>query len=382
MDGSVRRSVIAARAAYASAAALVALASIVRLQLRSAAAVCAGYRAAMPEVVVIDSNSRDAIARAAQRLREGQLVACPTETVYGLGANALDGDAVARIFAAKGRPSHNPVIVHVASIDDAQRVVRKWPTVAQRLADRFWPGPLTLVLPKSPDVPSSVTAGLDKVGVRVPSHPIALALLRAANVPVAAPSANLSNAVSPTTAQHVATSLAHNDVLVLDGGACEVGIESTVVDVSGDVPVLLRPGGISKAALERELGCAIELATTTARDDAPRASPGMLHKHYAPRAKVELIAHGDAMAAQRAIADASERGETIGALAITEAVRNAAIACIRIAAMADNPRDYARWLYAELHAMDDAHVARIVIEAAPSDGAWDGVRDRVQRASH
>ena len=335
----------------------------------------------MPRVETLDANSDGAIARAAQRLRDGELVAFPTETVYGLGANALDADAVARIFAAKGRPSHNPIIVHVASIDDARRVVRTWPPVAQQLAERFWPGPLTLVLPKSPDVPSSVTAGLDKVGVRVPSHPVALALLRQACVPVAAPSANRSNAVSPTTAQHVATSLAGNDVLVLDGGACEVGIESTVVDISGEVPVLLRPGGISREALEATLGVRVATADESPRDDAPRASPGMLHKHYAPRAKVVRIAHGDAMALQRAIAEASARGETIGALAITQAVRNAASACVRVAAMADNPRDYARWLYAELHAMDDAHLATIVIEDVPSEAAWDGVRDRVLRAS-
>jgi L-threonylcarbamoyladenylate synthase len=340
-----------------------------------------GYVAAMPRVETLDANSDGAIARAAQRLRDGLLVAFPTETVYGLGANALDADAVARIYAAKGRPSHNPIIVHVASIDDARRVVRTWPPVAQRLAERFWPGPLTLVLPKSPDVPSSVTAGLDKVGVRVPSHPVALALLRQACVPVAAPSANRSNAVSPTTAQHVATSLAGNDVLVLDGGACEVGIESTVVDISGEVPVLLRPGGLSREALEATLGVRVATADESPRDDAPRASPGMLHKHYAPRAKVVRIAHGDAMALQRAIAETSARGETIGALAITQAVRNAASACVRVAAMADNPRDYARWLYAELHAMDDAHVATIVIEDVPSEAAWDGVRDRVLRAS-
>ena len=334
----------------------------------------------MPRVETLDANSDGAIARAAQRLRDGELVAFPTETVYGLGANALDADAVARIFAAKGRPSHNPIIVHVASIDDARRVVRTWPPVAQQLAERFWPGPLTLVLPKSPDVPSSVTAGLDKVGVRVPSHPVALALLRQACVPVAAPSANRSNAVSPTTAQHVATSLAGNDVLVLDGGACEVGIESTVVDVSGETPLLLRPGGISREVLEATLGVRVATADESPRDDAPRASPGMLHKHYAPRAKVLVVAHGDAEGAARAIEAAKARGP-VGALAITEQVRSALRECDRIAAMANDPRGYARWLYAELHAMDDAHVATIVIEDVPHDAAWDGVRDRLTRAS-
>ena len=336
----------------------------------------------MPCVETLDANENEALMRAAARLRDGQLVAFPTETVYGLGANALDAAAVARIYAAKGRPSHNPVIVHVADADAAHNVVREWPPFAQRLAERFWPGPLTLVLPKSPRVPDSVTAGLDKVGVRVPAHPVALALLRLANVPVAAPSANRSNAVSPTTAQHVATSLAGNDVLVLDGGACEVGIESSVVDVSGEIPVLLRPGGISRESLEAELGVRIATATESLRDDAPRASPGMLHKHYAPRAKVVVVAHGDAEGAARAVAKATQRGDTpVGVMAIREDVRRAVSGAARIAAMDDDPRGYARWLYAELHAMDDAHVATIVVEDVPSDAAWDGVRDRIVRAS-
>jgi len=334
----------------------------------------------MPRVETLDANAAEALARATVRLRDGLLVAFPTETVYGLGANALDAAAVARIYAAKGRPSHNPVIVHVADATAAREVVREWPPFAERLAELFWPGPLTLVLPKSPRVPDSVTAGLDKVGVRVPAHPVALALLRHANVPVAAPSANRSNAVSPTTAQHVAASLAGNDVLVLDGGACEVGIESTVVDVSSETPVLLRPGGISREMLEASLGVRVATADESPRDEAPRASPGLLHKHYAPRAKVVVVAHGDSAGAARAIEAAKARGP-VGALAITEPVRSAVRECDRIAAMDDDPRGYARWLYAELHAMDDAHVETIVVEDVPRDAAWDGVRDRIVRAS-
>ena len=337
----------------------------------------------MPKVVVVDAKSDEAIARAALRLRDGLLVAFPTETVYGLGANALDEAAVARIYAAKGRPAHNPVIVHVADAESAQRVVASWPPFAQQLAARFWPGPLTLVLPKSTDVPHSVTAGLGKVGVRVPAHPVALALLRQAGVPVAAPSANRSNAVSPTTAQHVAASLAGNDVLVLDGGACEVGIESSVVDVSGEVPVLLRPGGISRAELEATLGMRVATADESQRDDAPRASPGMLHKHYAPRAKLVVVAHGDATAAVEALAAAAKRGDVpVGAMAISENVRAAVAGAARVAEMDNEPRGYARWLYAALHAMDDEQIATIVVEDVPKDAAWDGVRDRLSRASH
>mgnify|MGYP002780695115 CR=1 FL=1 len=234
-----------------------------------------------------DAIAPAALARAAERLRAGGLVAFPTETVYGLGAHAMDAAAVARIYATKGRPAHNPVIVHVADEAAARAITAGWPPIAAQLAARWWPGPLTLVLPRADGVPDIVTAGLAKVGVRVPAHPVALALLRAAALPIAAPSANRSDAVSPTTAAHVRESLGDAaDVLLLDGGPCTVGIESTVLDVSGDVPVLLRPGGIARTAIERELGIAVRLAGEAARDDAPRTSPGQLAKHYAPRARV------------------------------------------------------------------------------------------------
>src|SRR5919199_1388466 len=200
----------------------------------------------MPTVRV-DPHSPDVgvIRRAADLLRAGELVAFPTETVYGLGANALDEGAVRKIFEAKGRPSYNPLIVHVSSAADVSRVAAAWPESAQRLAERFWPGPLTLVLPKRSEVPDAVTAGLGSVAVRVPAHPVALALLRAAGVPVAAPSANRSTEVSPTMAPHVEKSLGKRVALIVDGGPTTVGIESTVVDLSGERPVLLRPGAIS-----------------------------------------------------------------------------------------------------------------------------------------
>ncbi|MFW6201455.1 MAG: L-threonylcarbamoyladenylate synthase, partial [Gemmatimonadota bacterium] len=202
-------------------------------------------------VLTVDPESPDpaAIDRAARALREGRLIAFPTETVYGLGADALDADAVRRIFEAKERPPRNPLIVHVADAAAARGLVERWPPAAGRLADAFWPGPLTLVLPKRPEVPDEVTAGLPTVAVRVPSHPVARALLLAAGVPVAAPSANPFTGVSPTTARHVQSGLADRIDLVLDAGPTPVGIESTVVDLSGPKPRLLRPGMISPEAL-------------------------------------------------------------------------------------------------------------------------------------
>ncbi len=230
-------------------------------------------------IVPVDAEhpSAEVIEEAARRLRAGELVAFPTETVYGLGANALDADAVRRIFTAKGRPSYNPIIVHVADVNGARRVVSEWPESAARLAQRFWPGPLTLVLPRRPEVPDAVTAGLDTVAVRVPAHPVALALLRAAGIPIAAPSANPSTRVSPTTARHVAESLGDRVAMIIDGGPTSVGIESTVLDVSHDRPVLLRPGMISQADLAEVVG---DIATAThAAEGKARPSPGMMEKH-------------------------------------------------------------------------------------------------------
>ena len=229
------------------------------------------------------------LAHAASVIRRGGLVAFPTETVYGLGANALDAAAVARIFAAKGRPSFNPLIVHVPAVAQAQELVTDWPEVAEQLARAFWPGPLTLVLGKRDVVPDIVTAGLANVAVRVPSHPIALALLRAARRPIAAPSANRYTRLSPTTAAHVAASLGDAVDLVIDGGPTTVGIESTVVDVTGPVPRLLRPGMLGLDALRAVVGeVAPPVAAPAVDDEAPRPSPGMTARHYAPHASDSL----------------------------------------------------------------------------------------------
>lgn len=317
---------------------------------------------------------RAVLRPAAELLRSGGLVAFPTETVYGLGANALDEAAVQRVFTAKGRPRHNPLIVHAADTDAARALCRAWPAEAVRLAGAFWPGPLTLVLPKRPDIPDRVTAGLPSVAVRVPAHPVAAALLDDAGVPVAAPSANPSNAVSPTTAQHVAAGLGDRVDLIVDGGPCPVGIESAVVDLSGAAPVLLRPGTLTLAEL-REVVPAL-----TSRGGAPRVgaaspAPGMLPRHYAPRARLVLV-------------PPAEWERRVGALGSTD--RGTAGALLIFASadvghpvrMAADAGAYAAALYAALHALDAARCELILVEEPPSEPRWAGVRDRLFRAAH
>jgi L-threonylcarbamoyladenylate synthase len=238
---------------------------------------------------MISSPTPDALARAAKLLRAGKLVAFPTETVYGLGADACNEHAVRAIFATKGRPADHPVIVHVKDVDDAARWARAMPRGARALAEAFWPGPLTIIVPRAADVPGGVTGGQDNVGLRVPSHPVAQALLQAFAAEggrgIAAPSANRFGRISPTTAQHVRDDLGDDVAMIVDGGACDVGIESTIVAFTGDDAVLLRPGGIAEAQLARVLGAPLRAP----RPDAPRAS-GTLASHYAPRTPSRLVA--------------------------------------------------------------------------------------------
>jgi len=315
------------------------------------------------------------LARAASMLRAGHLVAFPTETVYGLGANALDPAAVARIYAAKGRPAYNPLIVHVPDVAAARRLTRDWPEAAKRLAARWWPGPLTIVLPRAAAVPDAVTAGLDTVALRVPAHPVALALLHAVALPLAAPSANRSGQVSPTTAVHVARGLGGRVPLILDGGACEVGIESTVVDLSVLPPVLLRPGMVSRRDLEGELG-PLALPAALQPQDAPRSSPGMLERHYAPAARVLLFERGMESTVLPLVEAVRATGGRVGAL-----VRGARPAADRSIHQPDDPAGYARSLYASLHQLDAAGVELILIERPPAGSEWDAVRDRLERAA-
>jgi len=322
------------------------------------------------EVVAGPAGMR-AIERAAALLREGRLVAFPTETVYGLGALALDPIAAARIFEAKGRPAHNPLIVHVADRSSAREVVASWDERAEALAEAFWPGPLTLILPKAPAVPAAITAGLDAVAVRVPSHPVARDLLAAVGAPVAAPSANRYTRISPTTARHVEKSLGGRIDAILDGGATPIGIESTVLDLCADVPVLLRPGAISIEELRAAVG-RVDLPASSPAEGAARPSPGLSPRHYAPAGGVELVPGGDILG--RLSGEGS-----VGVIARRRRPEGAKVdAWLELPGEADG---FARQLYAALHALEDAGVARILVEAAPPGAAWDGVRDRLGRAA-
>ncbi|MCW3058422.1 MAG: ywlC [Capsulimonas sp.] len=308
------------------------------------------------------------IERAARWIREGRLVAFPTETVYGLGANALDADAVARIFTAKGRPATNPLIVHIADIDTLDRIAQ--PTEdARRLAQAFWPGPLTLVLPKMPGVPDIVTAGGETVAVRIPSHPIALALLRAAGVPIAAPSANRSESISPTRAEHVARSLGPELEMILDGGPCDVGLESTVLDLTCDPPAILRPGMVSAEEIAAVLGKRV--ATGHRDGDGVAKSPGQMLRHYAPSSPLRL--------SENIWCEIPETGR-VSILAYTlppDSIRPGT----HIHFLPKLPNPYAANLYSALHALDADHPDLILVQQVPDTEEWTAVRDRLRRAS-
>jgi L-threonylcarbamoyladenylate synthase len=317
----------------------------------------------------------EVVARAARVIRDGGLVAIPTETVYGLAANALDAGAVRRIFASKGRPAFNPVIVHIADAADLPHVARDIPPVAGELAARFWPGPLTLVLRRQPAVPDVVTAGLDTVGVRVPSHPVMRAVIRAAGVPLAAPSANLFTRVSPTTAAHVAAQLGDRLDLILDAGPTMVGIESTVVDLTSTPPRLLRPGGVPRDVLEKLLG---PLGRPPAGDGTDaRPSPGMIARHYAPHTTLRLFPARSRERVLTSAAELSGGGQRVAVVLIggVEAV----LPFVR--RMPADPERYARDLYAMLHGLEDEACEVAFIEEPPDAPAWDAVRDRLKRAA-
>jgi len=299
------------------------------------------------------------LTEAARLIREGRLVAFPTETVYGLGANALDPAAVERIFQAKGRPSTSPLIVHVDSTGMARGLVREWPEAAEILARRYWPGPLTLVLPKDPRIPDIVTAGLDTVGLRMPAHPVALELIRAAGVPVAAPSANRFTELSPTTAEHVRRSLGDAVDLILDAGPTTVGLESTVLSLAG-TPELLRPGMVTREEIESLIG-----PVGYCGEAAPGAhrSPGLHRKHYSPKTRLIVAAGGELPAAGR--------GAYLWLTKPSEAA-----ACIEMPRQA---RLYAARLYRVLHDLDAGGFDWIAVERPPQGAEWAAVNDRLRR---
>lgn len=303
------------------------------------------------------------IEHACQLLRRGELVAFPTETVYGLGADASSPEAIARIYALKGRPSNHPVIVHVAKASDIRDWARDIPMVAWELANAFWPGPLTLILPRAEGVPLAVTGGQDSVGVRVPAHPIAQQLLSAFGGGIAAPSANRYGHVSPTCAAHVREEFADSAPYILDGGDCEVGLESTIVSLLG-APTLLRPGGISRAQIEAVIGPMVAVAG----DDVPRA-PGTTVSHYAPSTPLRLLTNADWASGYRPEAavlalrskPSSHQGVWLEA--------------------ASDPVRYGHDLYASLRALDRLGAPLILVEAPPDHPDWEAVKDRLNRSA-
>lgn len=328
------------------------------------------------EVIRVDPSRPDgaALARAAEVLRDGGLVAFPTETVYGLGARADRDDTVARIFAAKGRPAYNPLIAHVADLTAARLLSPRWSPLAERLGQRHWPGPLTLVVDRDrARVVDGACAGGPSVAVRVPAHPVALALLRACGVPVAAPSANRFQQLSPTRAEHVLKGLDGRVDLVLDGGPCTEGIESTVVDARGEVPVILRVGALPR----REIAGAVlrETADDEGRDALP--SPGMLRKHYAPRARLLVVPAGLRDEALAALRD-EDPSRAVG-LVTRDAVTRGAWHTVTV--LEASPSGFARGLFDALHATDDRGCDVIVVDAVPEGDAWEAVRDRLARAT-
>ena len=307
------------------------------------------------------------MAEAVERIKAGKMVAFPTETVYGLGANALDAEAVARIFAAKGRPATNPLIVHVPTAQSAQALCADWTPLASELAAMYWAGAVTLVVRKTAVVPGIVTAGGDTVALRVPDHPVALELLTRTGLPLAAPSANRSEGVSPTTARHVADSLGDyvDDLLILDGGACAVGIESAVIDATGVAARVLRPGMVSVVyAPEPPMNAA-------GNTDAAARSPGQMARHYAPRTPTFMLT-------AKRIRKEKQDGDAVLARAVMGAPPTDPAPDVLL--LPADPHGYAANLYAALRLLDASGAARILIEEPPKGARWDAIHDRLSRA--
>ena len=337
-----------------------------------------------------------ALKRAAELLRAGEVVALPTETVYGLAANALNKQAVAKIFQIKNRPANNPIIVHIASVEMAKRCVMGWPDTAEKLARAFWPGPLTLVLPCAKEIPGIVTAGGNTVGVRWPGHPFIQAVLRECGFPLAAPSANLSGRVSPTNAEHVRQQLGDKISLIVDGGQSQVGIESAVLDLTVSPPQVLRPGMIHAVSLEAVMEN-IQHPTPTHREPASNIqhpklkSPGLLKKHYAPKAKLFVLNWRDEkdLRFQLSTLNPVKRRGPHGALCphpstcfiIAHTHIPSAEYFARVSVIPHDAEAFARTIYAELHRCDEAGAELIVVETPPVSPEWSGIADRLRRAS-
>ncbi len=314
---------------------------------------------------------------AISRLRSGGLVAFPTETVYGLGADAANPEAIARVFAAKRRPAENPLIVHASDVEMARRAVRAWPEAAQRLAERFWPGPLTLVLPKAAWVPPAVTAGGDAVAVRVPDHPVAIVLIEAFERPIVGPSANPAGYISPTSAEHVRAHFDEREVLVLDGGPCKAGIESTVLDLTTDPPRVLRRGVVDPEELAAVLGVAPADPPWGSEEHPTPASPGVIGPHYQPRTPVRLLTNLDTLG--REIAGAGGKVVLLSPPGRPVRIQPPHVAL----AMPGLASGYARRLYAALREADgeEAVVIFVVVPALSDSPIWEAIRDRLRRSA-
>jgi len=324
------------------------------------------------------------LTEAAELLRKGEVVAFPTETVYGLGANALSSEAVQKIFAAKGRPSDNPLIVHIADTAQLEELAAEIPETAKKLMDAFWPGPLTMIFPKKEGIAPEVTAGLDSVGIRMPSHPVALSLIRQAGVPIAAPSANRSGRPSPTTAAHVAEDLLGKIAGIVDSGATGVGVESTVLDVTVNPPMILRPGGLTKEQLESVIGEVAVDKGLLEEKERPKA-PGMKYQHYAPKGEMWMVTaptvDKQVEAIQSLLAEAKAAGKKVGILATEESFTKypQADLVIPCGSRADLP-SVAQHLYDALRTFDQERMDYILSESFPSEGVGMAIMNRLMKA--
>ncbi len=328
-------------------------------------------------VPFIEQPSEENITRAVAWLRAGEAIGLPTETVYGLAADAGNANAVSKIFSAKGRPADHPLIVHVASAEAAKAWAADWPEAADKLANAFWPGPMTLIVKRAAHVLDAVTGGQDTVGLRVPSHPVAQAVLKLfgdKHQGLAAPSANQFGQVSPTTAAHVAAEFPDRMLMILDGGACEVGVESTIIDVSGANIRVLRPGRVRASEIEQVLGTTL----TEHGDDAPRVS-GALASHYAPKTQTLMLATSRLKMQLRAFRQAQDRGPM--RCVITHSFDAEPAARVRVIRLAADVETWERELYALLRALDEERYGTLIIEAPPETPEWDAVNDRIQRAT-
>jgi L-threonylcarbamoyladenylate synthase len=319
-----------------------------------------------------------AVRRAAELLRAGEVVALPTETVYGLAANALDADAVAKIFQIKGRPANNPIIVHVAGNEMAKRCAKNWPALADKLSRAFWPGPLTLILPRAERIPDVVTAGGATAGIRWPSHPFIQAVIRECGFPLAAPSANLSGCVSPTNAEHVRRELGGKIPAIVDGGQSQVGIESTVLDLTVSPPRILRPGMIHAESLAAVCG-GVTGDKWQVTGKSPLRSPGLLKKHYSPKTKLVVLSWRDDADLHSQLSTFNFQPSTCFIIAHTRIPSGEKFG--QVSVIPHDAEAFARALYAELHRCDEAGAKLIVVEAPPELPEWSGIADRLRRAA-